>query len=292
MKYEFICERQDYSVSKWAAFLKVSQSGYYEWRKLKKKREEEHMRLRRLVRKIFFDHHGTYGPDRLCGALRRMGEKASYRKIQKIMQEEGLVSIHCRRRNRSLTDSRKSRGEGYDNLTKETVITRPFQVLSSDISYIRTLMGFLYLCIVRDVVSGVILAIALSDRMKAELVETAVKRALQRWEIPKGCIFHSDRGSQYTSRRVRELLLRHGIRQSFSRVGMPGDNAWSESFFANLKKEAVHWRIFRTREEAGKKIFGYVEAFYNTKRIQKRLGYLSPLQWLERWYMEEQQRAA
>ncbi|WP_198142457.1 IS3 family transposase [Syntrophaceticus schinkii] len=87
----------------------------------------------------------------------------------------------------------------------------------------------------------------------------------------------------YTSQKVMEYLCENHIRQSFSRVGKPGDNAWSESFFANLKKEAVHWRHFKTREEARQGIFAYIEGFYNTRRIQKRLDYLSPIQWLRRW---------
>ena len=96
-------------------------------------------------------------------------------------------------------------------------------------------------------------------------------------------MYHSDRGSQYTSESVMKLLVKNGIRQSFSRVGKPGDNSWSESFFANLKKETVHWEHFRTREEARQKIFAHIEGFYNTRRVQARLGHLSPMQWLKQW---------
>jgi len=109
------------------------------------------------------------------------------------------------------------------------------------------------------------------------------QKSLKSLASPAGTIFHSDQGSQYTSKKVMEYLSENQIRQSFSRVGKPGDNAWSESFFANLKKEAVHWRHFKTREEARQAIFAYIEGFYNTRRIQKRLDYLSPIQWLRRW---------
>ena len=140
----------------------------------------------------------------------------------------------------------------------------------------------MYLCQIKDVASGAILAHTVSERMTKELVLDTLRKVFTRWLIPKGCIFHSDRGSQYTSREVMKFLATRKIRQSFSRVGMPGDNAWSESFFANLKKEAVHWVHFATKEDARGAIFGHIEAFYNTKRVQERLGYLSPMQWLER----------
>lgn len=208
------------------------------------------------------------------------------------MEELGLRSVHRKRRQRSLTDSRKARGEGYINLVKDLDIQEPFQVLSSDISYIRTGEGFEYLCQIRDVKSGIILAESMSEQMKAELVAHTIRKALKRWILPEGCIFHSDRGSQYTSEMVMNLLSKNGIRQSFSRVGTPGDNAWSESFFANLKKEAVHWVHFKTREEARERIFAHIEGFYNTRRVQRRLGYLSPIQWLRQWNMSQQKSVA
>jgi putative transposase len=200
------------------------------------------------------------------------------------MAEQGLKSIHLRCRQRSLTDSGRARGEGYPNLLRGLEITTPFQVLSSDISYVRTSEGVRHWCQVSDVVSGLILSHSISERMKADFVVDAIRQMLKRWNLPAGCIFHSDRGSQYTSSMVKELLNRHALLQSYSRVGKPGDNSWSESFFANLKKEAVNWTHFKTREEARFAMFAYIEGFYNTKRIQKRLGYLSPMQWLEEWY--------
>ncbi len=189
----------------------------------------------------------------------------------------GLVSIHRRRRQRSLTDSRKSKGLVLPNLVHNLNITEPFQVMTSDISYVRTAQGFDYLCSIKDVASGIVLAQSMSDNMKAELVVKTIKKAKRRWNLPIGCIHHSDRGSQYTSEAVAKVLKKHDILQSFSRAGKPGDNAWSESYFANLKKEAVHWQYFQTRGEARQAIFAYTEGFYNTRRVQKRLGYLSPL---------------
>ena len=199
------------------------------------------------------------------------------------MDKLGLVSIHRRRRQRSLTDSRNARGAGYANLVRGLDITKPFQVITSDISYIRTAEGFDYLCAVKDVVTGLVLAHTMADNMKVDLVERTLIKAIHRWPLLESCIHHSDRGSQFTAESISKLLQKHGILQSFSRVGKPGDNPWSESFFANLKKEAVHWRHFQTRAEAWQAVFAYIEGFYNTRRVQQRLGYLSPLEWLNQY---------
>ena len=276
----------EYASAKWARHLGVSLSGYHSWKHKQKQRETEVAAYKKMILEIFKEGQGTYGVDRVCGELRKRNQKASYQRVKHFMLELGLHSIHKRRRQRSLTDSRKARGDEYRNLTRDIAITEPFQVISSDISYIRTAEGFEYLCQIKDVVSGLVLGESMSEHMRSELVMKTIQKALKRWNLPAGTIFHSDRGSQYTSEPVMRLLHGNKIQQSFSRVGKPGDNTWSESFFANLKKEAVHWRHFKTRTEARQTIFAYIESFYNTRRIQKRLDYLSPLQWLRRWKYE------
>ena len=219
----------------------MSRSAYYEWKKTSEEREKTAKAYKEKICKIFEESGGRYGIERVCAELRKSGYKASFRRVRKYMAELGLKSIHLRRRQRSLTDSRRARGEEYRNLISKQEITMPFQVLSSDISYIRTKEGFEYLCQVKDVQSGVILAYSMSERMKTDLVADTIRQMLKSWNLPAGCIFHSDHGSQYTSGMVKDLLSSNGLLQSYSRVGKPGDNAWSESFFANLKKEAVHW---------------------------------------------------
>lgn len=277
---------------KWAAMLGVSRSGFYEWRKSRSQRRVRVENYDALVRRVFDANKGCYGAGRICGEIRKHGATASFDKVRRSMEKQGLRSIHLRRRQRSLTDSSKARGNSYTNLARGLNITTPFQLLSSDITYIRTEEGFEYLCQVKDVMSGLILTQNMSARMKSDLVTETIRKAAQEWNLSASCIFHSDRGSQYTSAATQELLKGLGIRQSFSRVGKPGDNAWSESFFANLKKEAVHWVHFRTREEARSAMFAYIEGYYNTKRIQKRLGYRSPMQWLEQWYRNNLETAA
>ena len=119
--------------------------------------------------------------------------------------------------------------------------------------------------------------------MTKDLVTKTLISVQNRWHCLPGTIFHSDRGSQYTACDNQKLIASFGWKQSYSRVGKPGDNAWRESFFSNLKKEIVHWDHFTTREEARQKIFTYIETYYNRQRVQKRFGYLSPIDYLNQW---------
>lgn len=135
--YKLMNRKTKYARAQWADKLGVSASGYYAWRNERKHRQADDDTRRKKVIAVFNDGQGVYGVDRICGILRRDGDSASYPVVKRIMSQEGLKSCHCRRRQRSLTDSRKSRGDKYENLTKELEITRPFQVISSDISYIR-----------------------------------------------------------------------------------------------------------------------------------------------------------
>ena len=263
-------------MAKWAEFFKVSRSGYYTYCKRRDRREEERKARQKEVKRIFDNSEGTYGPDRICGIMRRNGKKASYRKISGDMAEMGLQSVHRRHKTRSLTDSRKARGEGYPNLVRGQTFDMPYQAVCSDITYLKSGEGWLYLCTVKDIVSGEILGEATSANMKKELVIQAFLNAQARHRLSSETIYHSDRGSQYTSKAFMDTLKLYGLRQSFSRVGMPGDNAWAESFFATLKKECIHFRHFATRDELRQTVFAWIESFYNTRRVQARLGYMSP----------------
>ena len=263
-------------MAKWAKFFKVTRSGYYAYIERRECRERETAALKDEIKRIFDESEGTYGPDRICGVLRLRGWKASYRKVSGHMADMGLQSVHRRHKTRSLTDSRKSRGDGYPNLVRNRVFDMPYQAVCSDITYLRCGEGWLYLCTVKDIVTGEILGEASGDRMKKELVIRAFLNAQARHGFGAGTIFHSDRGSQYTSAAFTDTLALYGLKQSFSRVGMPGDNAWAESFFATLKKECIHFRQFSTREELRQTIFAWIESFYNTRRVQARLGYLAP----------------
>jgi len=269
-------EEENYAKSKWAKVLGVSTSGYYSWLKERDSRVSRKDELRPYVIQVFEEGREVYGAERICGILRSRGTKASFPVVSRVMREERLISKHMRRRQRSLTDSSAARDDSYVNLVKDLEITERFQVLSSDISYIPTAQGFDYQCNIIDVYSKEVLGTAQRSNMKAELVLEAIKVAIARQNLPKGLYFHNDRGSQYTSNLVKDMLSKLKWHASYSRVGTPGDNAWSESFFALLKKEVVHRANFKTREEAREKVFEYIYDFYNPTRKQKSLGYLSP----------------
>lgn len=186
-----------------------------------------------------------------------------------------------------MTNSKQARGEGYPNVLRDEYYPiAPRMGVTSDITYIKTQEGFMYYCVIRDLVTKEVLGDAMADRMTKELVEKSIVAMMARHAIQEGCVFHSDRGAQYTSKGVIHLLKQLGFRQSFSRVGMPGDNAWSESFFATLKKELVRRTHFRTKEEARYAVFEYVYSFYNVMRIQKGLDYRSPREYFQALQMK------
>jgi len=261
--------------------LQIERTGYYSWLKKRESFEERKIHLKKRIKEEFDQSRGTYGPDRITAELRKKGEHIGRKKCAEYMAEMKLDSCHNRHRAKSLTNSKKSRGDGYPNILRDQEFPIiPRMGLTSDITYLRTGEGFMYHCVIRDIVNGEVLGDHMADRMTKELVMNAIMAMLARHTIEKGCIFHNDRGSQYTSKAVMELLQQHGLRQSFSRVGMPGDNAWSESFFATMKKELIHWTHFVTKESVRSAVFEYIYCFYNVKRIQKRLGYMSPREYL------------
>ena len=282
MIYAFIQAHPEHPVVRWAKFFEVSTSGYYAWLEKRYDRQAREDKVAERVETVFDRSGGTYGADRIAAELRKLGFQASFRKVKRIMNERGLYSVHLRYR-RSLTDSRGAKEEDCKNLLRDLDILEPFQALSSDITYIPTAEGFEYCCTIRDIRSGVILAKRMASRMTKKLVMETIRSASRSWRLSRGTVFHSDLGSQYTSTAVREQLRSLGLRQSFSRKGKPGDNSWSESFFSVLKREVVHpIGRFESREEARQMVFAYIHGFYNTRRIQKQLGYLSPLDWLKR----------
>ncbi len=271
------------SKAKWAKATGVSRSGYYTWLEERSKREARRNALVKTVDRVFHKKgKGHYGAERVCGVIRLEGGKASFGKVKAIMDEHKWVSSHCKRRSKGTTDSRKARGLELKNLVKGLKITQAFQVLASDISQISTPEGNEYLCQILDVWTNVVLGYAQQSRKTADIVLKAMASTQGRWQIPKGIIFHSDRGSQYTAKEVMAQISAYGLQLSFSDVGKPGDNAWSESFFSILKKEIIHQQPCLSREEARVRIFEYIETFYNPSRAQKRLGYLSPIEFMRK----------
>ena len=190
MRYEFIWKHQEYPVAKWVKMLQVSRSGYYKYVERRESRKKEQKRKDKIIKNIFDESGGTYGPGRICGVMRRQGEKASYGKVSDSMARQGLSSIHNLHKTRSLTDSRKARGKGYPNLVKGKKFTERYQAVCSDITYLRSGEGWLYLCVVKDIVTGEVLGEATGERMKKELVIQAFLNAQARHSFPEGVIFH------------------------------------------------------------------------------------------------------
>jgi len=156
--------------------------------------------------------------------------------------------------------------------------------VASDISYLKTGEGFLYLCVVKDILTGEILGQPTSERMKKELVIKAFLNAQARHPLGYDTIFHSDRGSRYTSKEFMVLLANYGIQQSFSRVAMPCDNTRAESFFASFKKERILFNVFPTSADPAFATFTWTPGFYNNIRVQKHLGYISPVHFTKSFF--------
>lgn len=278
---------------KWAEILEIERTGYYSWLKRREDLEEREAHLKARITAVFNESRGTYGADRITAELRRKGVHLGRKRCAEYMADLNLGSCHNRHRSKSLTNSKKARGDGYANILRDQEFPiAPRMGIASDITYLRTDEGFMYHCVIRDIVNGEVLGDHMADRMTKELVINAILAVLARHKLAKGCIFHSDRGSQYTSKAVMELLKRYGFRQSFSRVGMPGDNSWSESFFATMKKELIHWTHYETKESVRAAVFEYIYGFYNVKRIQKRLGYMSPREYLRSLEIEKLKKVA
>lgn len=272
--------RQRPSIRRLCGLMSVSTSGYYGWRGREANDSSQHHnpdeRLVVKIRAIQAETDFTCGSRRLQRELRAVGEEVGRRKVRRIVAENSLYPVH-RQRFKKTTDS--SHKLGYSpNLLQQNFSTRaPNEVWVSDITYVWTGEGWSYLATVIDLYSRRVVGWALDDNMKTELVVRALDRALELRRPSAEMIVHSDRGSQYASSAYRDVLRKHGLRQSMSGTGNCYDNAVAESFFASLKKECVSRRHYVTRTEAFDAINGYIEGFYNRRRLHSALSYQSPV---------------
>jgi putative transposase len=264
--------------------LKVSASGYYEWLT-----REPSMRAReeaRLEIEILAAHkrtRETCGPQRLKENLLEHGVKVGVSRIRRIRKKLG---IKCKQKKRfkATTDSRHNLPVAENLLNQCFEVDAPNKVWVSDITYISTDEGWLYLAGHKDLCSGRIVGYAMSERMKTELVSRSLFKAVASRRPGKGLIHHSDRGSQYCAHDYRKLLEQLCMEASMSRKGNCYDNAPMESFWGTLKNELVFHRHYRSRQEAIEDITEYIEVFYNHQRTQARLGYLSPAAYEKQFY--------
>lgn len=282
--------RCQYSVSVLSDVFDVSKSGYHAFEsRPPSKRELENRRLEVAIRASHERTRHSYGPERLQKELRTDGFHAGVSRIKRLRKKLG---IRCKQKRKFVaTTNSKHRLPVAENLLDQTfVASRPNQVWLTDITYIPTAAGWLYLAGIKDLYTCEIVGYAMGERMTTELVRRALNQAVAAKRPVAGLIHHSDRGSQYCSHDYQRLLKRFGMKASMSRKGNCYDNAPMESFFGTLKNELVHHRRYESREHAIREITEYIEIFYNRQRRHSRLGYLAPAVFANQHY--QQQKAA
>jgi putative transposase len=276
--------RLHYPVSLIGHILKVSASGYYAWlgRPLSNWAMAE-SRLEVEIRAAHRRTRQTYGAERLQRDLLEHGIQVGICRIKRIRRKLG---IRCKqkRKFKATTDSRHKLPIAENILGQQFKAAAPNKVWVSDITYVPTGEGWLYLAGHKDLFTGNIVGYAMGDRLTRNLVTQSLFRAVAAKRPAEGLIHHSDRGSQYCSREYRDLLNRFGLKASMSGRGNCYDNAPMESFWSMLKQELVHHRRYNTRLEAMQDITEYIEVFYNRQRLQAKLGFLSPVAYEQRYY--------
>ena len=274
--YQFIeAHKQQYPVQLMCQVLDVAPSGYYEWLKQPiSNRAREDIRLLRLIRASFVASHGVYGAPRVFLDLREAGETCSKHRVERLMRVNGLRAFHGYRTRRVSVS--KPVVLIPNLLKRQFTVTKPNRVWLTDITYIRTWQGWLYLAVVMDLYSRRVVGWATRATIHRELVLDAVPMAVRR-RRPRHALIHSDQGSQYGSDAWRRFCKSNHLEPSMSRRGNCWDNAVAESFFSSLKKERIKKHIYKNRELATKDIADYIDSFYNPTRRHSHLSDVSPV---------------
>lgn len=279
MKYEFIADHQgQFAIAVCCDVLRVSRSGYYDWRKRKPSNQELSNRdLDARIKALFVQHKQRAGSPRITPDLQAEGFSCSENRVARRMKHLGLRAL-AKRKYKVTTDSEHNKPL-YDNkLNRDFTTTDINQKWAQDITYIHTQEGWLYLAVVLDLHSRAVIGWSMNKRMKASLVCDALTMALRRRNYPSNVLVHSDRGSQYGSKRYRKLIENYRLIGSMSRKGNCWDNAIAESFFHTLKVELVQQQFYLTRLMAKQSLFHYIESYYNRQRRHSAIGYNFPMQ--------------
>ena len=256
--------------------LEVSRSGYYDWLvRGESAHAREDRRLLALIREEHAKGRETYGAVRIHEALKKRGETCGLRRVERVRREAGIRSIVSRKFKKT-TDSDHAHRVAPNLLEQDFTVDAPNQTWVSDITYIWTEEGWLFLAATLDLYSRKIVGWAMSAFMPAELVGDALQMAIDRRSPERGLVHHSDRGVQYAAHLFQGLLLQHGITPSMSAKGNCYDNAAMESFFHTLKTELCDHEHYQTRQEARASVFEYIEVFYNRVRLHSTIEYCSP----------------
>ena len=264
--------------------LQVSASGYYAWQdRPLSRRDREELRLELEIKAAHKRTRQTYGPERLQRDLAQHGVRVGVCRIKRIRKSLGL---HCKqkRKFKVTTDSRHNLSVAENLLDQQFQVYQPNRVWVSDITYVPTDEGWLYLAGHKDLFTHEIVGYSMGDRLTRSLVSQSLSRAVAAKRPAAGLLHHSDRGSQYCSYEYRQMLDKFGLQASMSGTGNCFDNAPMESFWGTLKQELVHHRHYRNRREAMQDIIEYIEIFYNRQRLQAGLGFLSPAEYTQKYY--------
>jgi putative transposase len=265
---EFMCEQ-----------LAVSRSGFYAWKERPESaRQQQDEQLAEEVAQVHQESRGTYGSPRVHAEMRARGRKVSRKRVARLMKKQKLAARKKRRSVRT-TDSNHAHPVAPNVLERDFSPDKPNSTWATDITYVWTGEGWLYLAVVLDLFSRLVVGWSMSEHIDTKLVLGALEMALEGRQPPQGLIHHSDRGSQYASAEYRQALASRGIQCSMSRKGNCWDNAVVESFFSSLKMELVYLTDFVTRHQARSALFEYIEVFYNRRRRHSSLGYLSPMEY-------------
>jgi transposase InsO family protein len=281
---------QTYALTEMSAALDVSLSGYRAWKRggtPGRKRLTDNQMVA-VIRSIHTELHGAYGSPRMVRELRARGFTAGKERVERLMRHNAIRARH-KRCYKVTTDSRHGLPVAENLLDRQFTPAAPNQVWTSDITYLWTEEGWLYLAIVLDLFNREVIGWSLKPRMTADIVTDALTMAWFRRRPAPGVLHHSDRGSQYASQTFQGKLKQYGMVCSMSRKGNCWDNAPTESWFNSFKNERVHGIRYATHAEMKAVSFEYIEVFYNRKRQHSTLGYRSPIQHLDHWISAQHQ---
>jgi len=278
VKFEFIRDhRTEFLVQDMCNILKVTRSGFYaSLARPPSRRHQVRQELLEQIRQTHQESRQTYGSPRICRQLRAQQVPCCRNTVAKLMKEHGIQAKTRRRFRVQTTDSKHGYPVAPNRLAQQFQQNKPNRVWVSDITYVPTQEGWLYLAAVLDLCSRRIVGWSMAEHLEGTLVVDAMEMALTRRSPRPGLLVHSDRGVQYASDQFQGLLGRHHLSGSMSRKGNCYDNAVQESFFGTLKRELIHHEHYATRAQARASIFEYIEVFYNRRRLHSSLGYQSP----------------
>jgi len=278
-------EIKNHTVCMLCRVMKVSRSGYYSWRRrLPCERLVEDEQLKTIILDAYRKNRSVYGTERILECLRRKNIHVSRRRCARLMRELGIKGISKRKKKPKTTVTCQQDHHANDLVRRNFQADRPNRVWFADITYVRTYEGWLYLAVVFDIFSRIVVGWSMSRSLAAELVDDALRMGVVRRRPPKGLVHHSDKGSQYCSVLLSKTLQEYGIKPSMGSIASPWDNAVTESLMSTIKAECTDIKLYKSVKEATLDIFDFIEVFYNRLRFHSALGMMSPMEFEEAYH--------